>query len=66
MEYLAVILKNGGRFMTIIFRFLLFLLGGFIGVFNMCLIQVSSKSEDKYIEYELIKVRTPTKNRRAN
>ena len=69
MEYLAVLLKNGGIFMSIIIGFLLFLLGGSIGVIFMCLLQVSSNSDDKYLEYELSKDKTEfyqQKNKRGN
>ncbi|WP_270660526.1 DUF3789 domain-containing protein [Enterococcus thailandicus] len=55
--------------MNIVIGFALFLLGGFVGVTIMCLFQVSSNSDDKYLEYELSKAKKELyqqKDKRAN
>ncbi|MGG5315876.1 DUF3789 domain-containing protein [Enterococcus sp. AZ072] len=55
--------------MSIVIGFSLFMLGGFVGVTFMCLFQVSSNSDDRYLEYDLSKAKKELyqqKNKRAN
>ena len=52
--------------MTIIIGFLFFLLGGFIGVLFIFLLQVSSNSDDSILSMNLSKARTQTKIKKSN